>query len=150
MTDELQDDRLRQEPTRSTTIPSVAERDHAYARLAAIVESSEDAIVSKTLEGIVTSWNRAAERVFGWTSEEMIGQSILKLIPDELQHEETEILAKLRAGERVDRYETIRKNKNGERLEISLTISPVRDSSGTIVGAAKIAHDITDRRRAER
>jgi len=150
MTDELEDDRLRQEPTRSTTIPSVAERDHAYARLAAIVESSEDAIVSKTLEGIVTSWNRAAERVFGWTSEEMIGQSILKLIPDELQHEETEILAKLRAGKRVDRYETIRKHKNGERLEISLTISPVRDSSGTIVGAAKIAHDITDRRRAER
>ena len=80
----------------------------------------------------------------------MIGQPILKLIPDELQYEEAEILAKLRAGERIERYETIRKHKNGDRLEISLTVSPVRDSQGVIVGAAKIAHDITDRRRAER
>jgi PAS domain S-box-containing protein len=123
---------------------------YARERLAAIVDSSEDAIVSKTLEGIVTSWNRAAERMFGWTSEEMVGQPILKVIPEELQHEEAEILAKLRAGERIERYETIRRHKNGSRLEISLTISPVRDSSGVIVGAAKIAHNITARRQAER
>jgi len=128
----------------------IDEMEHARARLAAIVESSEDAIVSKTLDGIVTSWNAAAERIFGWKAEEMIGQPILKLIPEQLQYEEAQILAKLRAGERIERYETVRKRKDGERLEISLTISPVRDKNGVIVGAAKIAHDITARRRAEK
>jgi len=123
--------------------------DRARALLAAIVTSSEDAIVSKTLDGIVTSWNSAAERLFGFTAAEMVGQSITRIIPPDLQHEEVEILSKLRRGERIERYETIRARKDGEKLHISLTISPIRDSSGTVVGAAKIAHDITARRRAE-
>ncbi len=124
--------------------------ESARAHLAALVASSEDAIVSKTLEGIVTSWNAAAERLFGYTAEEMIGQPIIKVIPEELRYEEAEILAKLRRGERIERYETIRVHKDGSRLEVSLTISPVRDANGRIVGAAKIGHDIGARRRAER
>ena len=120
------------------------------ARLAAIVASSEDAIASKTLEGIVTSWNAAAERLFGFTAQEMVGRSILTIIPEELHHEEAEILAKLRAGQRIERQETVRVHKSGRRLEISLTVSPIRDSHGRVVGAAKIAHDITERRRVER
>jgi PAS domain S-box-containing protein len=128
--------------------PEQAER--AWGLLAAIIDSSEDAVVSKTLTGIVTSWNAAAERLFGFTADEMIGQSITRVIPDELLHEEAEILSKLRRGERIDRYETVRVAKGGRRLDISLTVSPVRDSRGNIVGAAKIAHDITARRRAER
>jgi PAS domain S-box-containing protein len=126
------------------------ELEEARARLGAIIAFSEDAIISKTLSGIVTSWNRAAERLFGFTAVEMIGQPILRIIPQELRHEETEILAKLRRGERIERYETTRVHKEGHRLEVSLTVSPVRDNSGAIVGAAKIAHDITARRRAER
>ena len=126
------------------------EFERVRARLAAIVTSSEDAIASKTLEGIVTSWNEAAERLFGFTAEEMIGQSILRVIPEERHTEEAEILSKLRRGERITRYETIRRHKDGHLLEISLTVSPVRDPAGRIVGAAKIAHDITARRRAER
>jgi PAS domain S-box-containing protein len=136
--------------TREHAQRSPIDLEHARARLAAIVDSSEDAIVSKTLDSIVTSWNAAAERVFGWSAGEMIGESILKIIPPELQHEEAEILARLRAGQRIERYETIRQRKDGQRLDISLTISPIRDSRGVIVGAAKIAHDITARRRAER
>jgi PAS domain S-box-containing protein len=129
---------------------STEELEQARAHLAAIVASSEDAVISKTLDGIVTSWNAAAERLFGFTAEDMIGHSILRIIPGELQHEETEILTKLRHGERIERYETTRLHKEGHRLEISLTVSPVRDSTGTIVGAAKIAHDVTARRHAER
>jgi PAS domain S-box-containing protein len=124
--------------------------ERARAHLAAIVESSEDAIISKTLEGIVTSWNAAAERLFGYTAAQMVGRSILTVIPPELQHEEADILAQVRAGKRIERYETIRLNKDGSRLEISLTISPVLDSTGQIIGASKIAHDIGERRRAER
>ncbi|HEY2465367.1 MAG TPA: ATP-binding protein [Steroidobacteraceae bacterium] len=123
---------------------------HARALLAAIVQSSEDAIVSKTLEGIVTSWNESAERLFGFTAQEMFGESITRIIPKQLQHEEVEILAKIRRGERIERYETTRVRKDGQTVEISLTVSPVRDSNNRIVGAAKIAHDITPRRRAER
>jgi PAS domain S-box-containing protein len=118
--------------------------------LAAIVTSSEDAIVSKTLNSIVTSWNEAAERLFGYTAAEMVGQSITRIIPNDLLYEEDEILAKLRRGERIERYETVRVRKDGEKLDISLTISPIRDTTGNIIGAAKIAHDITARRRAER
>ncbi|MEJ1963093.1 MAG: PAS domain S-box protein [Gammaproteobacteria bacterium] len=120
-----------------------SEADGTRAHLAAIVSSSEEAIVSKTLEGVVTSWNSAAERLFGFTSAEMVGQSIKRVIPPELHDEESAILARLRAGERIERYETTRVRKSGERVEVSLTISPVRDRNGTIVGAAKVAHDIT-------
>jgi PAS domain S-box-containing protein len=128
----------------------LGELERARAHLAAIVDSSEDGIVGKTLEGIVVSWNKGAERLFGYTSQEMVGQSITKVIPPEFQHEETEILAKIRRGERIERYQAIRTHKKGHRLSISLTISPVRDMSGKIVGAAKIAHDITENKRAQK
>jgi len=118
-------------------------------RLAAIVESSDDAIVSKTLEGVITSWNRSAERMFGWTADEAIGRHITLIIPPERLHEEDEVLAKLRRGERIDHFETIRVAKDGRRLNISLTVSPVRDGSGRIIGASKIARDITEHRAFE-
>lgn len=118
-------------------------------RLAAIVESSNDAIVSKDLNGIVTSWNPAAERIFGYRPEEMIGQSIRKAIPPELQDQEERILACIAGGERIEHFQTVRLTKNGERIDVSLTISPVKDETGRIVGAAKIARDITQQKRAE-
>jgi PAS domain S-box-containing protein len=121
----------------------------ALLRLAAIVDSSEDAIASKDLGGIITSWNRAAERIFGWTAEEIIGKSVLTIIPPELQSEEPEILRKLAAGERIEHYETTRIRKDGERIEVSLTISPVKDASGKVIGASKIAREIRERRRAD-
>jgi PAS domain S-box-containing protein len=123
--------------------------DLASARLAAIVQSSDDVIVSKTLEGRVTSWNASATRIFGYEPEEMIGEPILKIIPHELLSEETEILAKIRRGERIDHYETVRLTKDGRRLNVSLTVSPVRDRMGNIVGISKVARDITERKRAE-
>jgi PAS domain S-box-containing protein len=125
------------------------ELERARAHLAAIVESSEDVIISKTLEGIVTSWNKGAERLFGYTAAEMIGQSITRLMPPEIQREEIDILAQIRRGERIERFESIRLHKDGRRLNISLTISPVRDLAGQIVGAAKIAHDVTEKKRVE-
>jgi PAS domain S-box-containing protein len=121
----------------------------ARAHLAAIVDSSHDAIVSKTLQGIVRSWNTGAERLFGYTAQEAIGQPITFLIPADRQDEEREILARLARGERVDHFETVRMSKDGRQLDISLTVSPIRDASGTIIGASKIARDITDRKRAE-
>jgi PAS domain S-box-containing protein len=129
--------------------PITAETSRTAALLAAIVASSEDAIASKTLQGIVTSWNQAAEHLFGFTGEEMIGQSILRIIPPELHDEEVRILSELRAGNRIERYETERVHKDGRRLNISLTISPIRDSSGTVIGAAKVAHDITELRQRQ-
>jgi len=123
--------------------------DIEIARLAAIVSSSEDAIISKTLEGIVTSWNAGATRIFGYEPEEMIGQPILRIIPPEHQQEEVEILSKLRRGERIEHFDTIRLTKDGRRVNISLTVSPVRDRHGNIVGASKVARDITERKRAE-
>lgn len=119
------------------------------ARLVAIVESSEDAIISKTLDSIVTSWNASAERVFGYTADEMIGQPIMKLIPPELLDEEPQIIERLKRGERVDHFETQRITKDGTRIEVSLTISPIKDSQGNIIGASKIARDITEIKRAE-
>jgi PAS domain S-box-containing protein len=124
--------------------------DKAIGLLAAIVDSSEDAIISKTLEGVITSWNSGAERLFGYTAEETIGQSISMLIPLERRDEEISILARLGQGKRIDHFDTIRLRKDGSRLEISLTISPIRDSSGKIIGASKIARDIAGRKRIER
>ena len=117
--------------------------------LSSIVQSSDDAIVSKDLHSIVTSWNPAAERMFGYTSSEMVGQSIRAIIPEDRQHEEDEVLARIRAGESVDHFETVRRRKDGTLVDISLSISPIRDESGTIVGASKIARDISERLRAQ-
>jgi PAS domain S-box-containing protein len=119
-------------------------------RLAAIVESSDDAIVSKDLNGIVLSWNQAAERVFGYTAEEMIGSSIRRLIPDDRQVEEDTVLESIRAGRRVDHFETVRLTRDGRLIPISLSVSPILDANGTVVGASKIARDISDRKDAER
>jgi PAS domain S-box-containing protein len=128
--------------------------DHAQAerdrqRLIAIVESSDDAIASKDLDGIVTSWNPGAERLFGYTAEEMIGRSITTIIPPDRRHEEPTILERVRQGKRVGHYDTIRRRKDGTLVDVSLTVSPVRDASGRIVGASKIARDISERKRAE-
>lgn len=117
------------------------------AHLAAIIRSSDDAIVSKDLNGIILSWNPAAERIFEFTADEAIGKSIQIIIPDDRRAEELEVLAKVSAGEGVDHYETVRRRKDGGLIDISLTVSPVRDSSGKIVGASKVARDITDRKR---
>jgi PAS domain S-box-containing protein len=117
--------------------------------LSAIVEDSDDAIVGKDLNGIVASWNGGAERLFGYAPLEMIGKAITLLMPPYLQSEEPEILNRIRRGERVDHYETVRVRKDGTLVDISLTVSPVRDASGEIVGALKIARDITDRKRAQ-
>jgi len=119
-------------------------------RLAAIVESSNDAIISKDLNSVVTSWNKRAERVFGYTAEEMIGQSILKIIPPELHQDEDMILANIRSGRKIDHFETVRLAKSGERIDVSLSISPVRDEHGNIVGAAKIARDVSESKKLER
>lgn len=121
----------------------------ARARLAAIVESSDDAIVAKDLNGVVTDWNAAAERIFGYTAEEMVGRSILTIIPPELQHEEPVILGSIRAGKPIEHYETYRLSKLGQRVDVSLSISPIRDSTGRVIGASKIARDISDRRRSD-
>ena len=123
--------------------------DITRARLAAIVDSSDDAIVSKTLEGVITTWNRAAERMFGYTAAEAVGRHITLIIPPERRDEENDVLARLRRGETIDHFETVRQTKDGRRLIISLTVSPIRDATGVIVGASKIARDVTDLKRAE-
>ena len=123
--------------------------EEGLLRLAALVDSADDAIISKNLNGIVQTWNRAAQRIFGYMPEEMIGQPILKLIPEHLHYEEEEILSKLRAGIRIEHYETTRKRKNGELFPVSVTISPIIDSSGTVIGASKIARDMSDKKRVE-
>jgi PAS domain S-box-containing protein len=123
--------------------------DLARARLAAIVDSSDDVIISKTLEGVITSWNRAAERMFGWTSEEAIGRHITMIIPRERLPEEDEVLARIRRGDRVDHFETVRMAKDGGLVDVSITVSPIRDAQGRIVGASKIGRDISERKQAE-
>ena len=118
--------------------------------LAAIVDSSDDAIVSKSLDGIITSWNRGAERLFGYSAEEAIGQHIKLIVPHDRQHEEATILERLGRGEQVEHFETVRVRKDGTRLDISLAISPVKDASGRVVGASKVLRDVTERKRVER
>jgi PAS domain S-box-containing protein len=124
--------------------------DKAIGLLAAIVDCSDDAIISKTLDGIITSWNAGAERLFGYTAKETIGRHISLIIPANRRHEETLILERLSRGERIDHFDTVRVRKDGTALDISLTISPVRDSAGKIIGASKIARDVTERKRIER
>jgi PAS domain S-box-containing protein len=117
--------------------------------LAAIVASSDDAIISKNLDGVITSWNKSAERIFGYDAEEAIGQHITLVIPPERHAEESEILNRVRRGERVDHFQTVRRAKDGRLLDVSLTISPVRDPSGRVIGASKVARDITAQKQAE-
>ena len=126
------------------------EAEETRRRLAAIVESSDDAIVGKTLNGIITSWNESAERLFGYSAEEAIGKHITLIIPVELYREEDEIIGKLRQGIRIQHYETVRLRKDGRLIEVSLSISPIKDDTGKIIGAAKIARDISERRELER
>ena len=123
---------------------------HAQPKLAAIVESSDDAIISKDLNGIISSWNTAAERIFGYSAQEAIGQPITIIIPPELHEEEAQILKRLRNGERIEHFETVRVTKAGKRINISLTVSPIKDSSGRVTGASKIVRDITESRTIEK
>jgi PAS domain S-box-containing protein len=126
---------------------ALRESEQRLRWLASIVESSDDAVVSKNLDGIITSWNKGAERVFGYSASEAIGQPITLVIPEDRQSEEREILTRIRRGERIDHFETVRQRKNGSLIVVSLTVSPVKDGSGKIVGASKIARDITEQRR---
>jgi PAS domain S-box-containing protein len=137
--------------TRCFTIDITEKRraEQAAFRLAAIVESSDDAIVSKDLNGIITSWNKGAERIFGYKAEEIIGQPVTTIIPPELHDDEPHILSKIRAGERIEHFQTVRLRKTGERIDVSLTVSPVKDQHGNIIGAAKIARDVTQQKRLE-
>jgi PAS domain S-box-containing protein len=121
--------------------------EDAALRLAAIVESSDDAIVGKDLDGIITSWNAGAERTFGYTAEEIIGKPITTLIPPNYRKEEEAIIERIRRGQRVEHFETVRQRKHGSLIDVSMTISPVKNSQGKIIGASKIARDITDRKR---
>ena len=118
-------------------------------RLAAIVESSDDAILSKNLDGVITSWNRGAQRLFGYAADEIVGKSVTMLIPAERHDEEPEILGRIRRGERIEHYETVRLRKNGSMVNISLSVSPVKGANGDIIGASKIARDITERKQAQ-
>ncbi|MEH2083615.1 MAG: PAS domain S-box protein [Nostoc sp.] len=124
--------------------------EEALFRLAAIVESSEDAIISKTLDGVIVSWNLGAERIFGYKVKEVLGQHVTILIPPDRINEETQIIQKLRQGERIEHFETVRQHKDGTLIDISLTISPIKNSAGTIIGASKIARDISTRKQIEK
>ena len=128
---------------------ALRETDQRLRSLASIVESSDDVIVSKSLDGIITSWNKAAERIFGYSAQEAIGQPITLVIPEDRRSEEREILTRIRRGERIDHFETVRQRKNGSLIDISLTVSPVKDANGKIVGASKIARDITEQKRTQ-
>ncbi|HEY2105487.1 MAG TPA: PAS domain S-box protein, partial [Candidatus Binataceae bacterium] len=139
---------MHNEVEQNTPAETAAER--AAALLSAIIESSHDAIVSKTLDGIITSWNRAAETMFGYGAAEAVGRHITLIIPPERFAEEDYVIGQIRKGEKVDHFETIRQTKDGRRLNISLTVSPVRDSRGTVIGASKIARDITGQKALER
>jgi PAS domain S-box-containing protein len=118
--------------------------------LAAIVDSSDDAIISKNLDGIITSWNHGAERVFGYKAEEAIGKHVTLIIPADRDAEETAILNRLRRGERVENFETVRLRRDGKPIDISLTISPVKDGAGRLIGASKVARDVSAKKQFER
>src|SRR5438045_16938 len=122
-------------------------RHDSESRLAAIVASSDDASISKDLDGMILTWNQGAERIFGYTSDEAVGKSIRMIIPDNRQAEEDDVLARIRQGLLVDHFETVRQRKDGTTIDVSVTISPVRNVDGRIVGASKIARDITEQRR---
>ncbi|MGB8167786.1 MAG: PAS domain S-box protein, partial [Chthoniobacteraceae bacterium] len=132
-----------------TDITEHKKAELAQAALAAIVENSDDAIIGKTLDGVVTSWNRAATRLFGYTAEEMIGQKVTRIFPEDRLADEERILATLRRGEGIEHYESQRRTKDGRLIDVAVTISPIHDGSGKVVGASKIVRDITERRRAE-
>jgi len=123
--------------------------EHAAQRLAAIVESSDDAIISKDLDGIIATWNQGAERIFGYKAEEIIGKPVLLLIPENMHDEEPLILARIRRGERIEHYETVRRRKDGTVFDISLTVSPVRSANGEIIGASKVGRDISEIKRVQ-
>ncbi len=130
----------------------LTERSHAEQvrqLLASIVESSDDAIVSKDLNGVISSWNPGAERLFGYTADEVVGKSVTCLFPVDLQHEETVILERIRRGEKIEHYETVRRRKDGSLVDVSLTVSPVRNAAGKVTGVSKIARDISMRKKAE-
>ena len=130
-------------------LPFGVSDEHVRALLAAIVESSDDAIVSKTLDGVITSWNGGAERMLGWPAEMAIGRHIMLIIPEERRAEEDEVLARIRRGERIHHFDTVRVTKDGRLIDVSLTVSPVRDATGRIVGASKVARDVSERRRLD-
>lgn len=130
-------------------ITDIKQGEERSAKLAAIIESSDDAIISKTLESVITSWNDSAERMFGYTADEIIGQTIYKLIPADRQEEEPRILARLKSGERVEHFETKRLTKDNRLLDVSLSISPVKDKTGAIIGLSKIVRDITEKKQEE-
>lgn len=137
-------------PSQPQTV-ELSTRPSSYTSLLeAIVESSDDVIISKDLTGTITSWNRAAERVFGYTASEIVGKSVLTLIPPDLHMQEPVILSKLMAGQRIEHFETIRMKKSGERIDVSLTISPIRDHHGKVVGASKILRDISELKRLQK
>jgi len=133
----------------SLQMAEILKAEEASGLLAAIIESSDDAIISKSLSGIITSWNKSAEKLFGYASEEAVGKNITLIIPSDRLEEEATILERLRRGEKIDHFETIRRRKDGSTVDISLTISPVKNARGVIVGASKVARDITHRKRAE-
>jgi PAS domain S-box-containing protein len=133
----------------NTDIEELKRADDAQVRLASIVESTDDAILSKRVDGTVLTWNSGAERLFGYSADEIVGKTILLLVPPDRVEEETGIIGRLRRGERCDHIETVRLTRDGRRIDVSVTISPLKDRDGNIVGASKIARDITDRKRSE-
>ena len=144
------EDRHNHQPDPSSRRFEHSPSDQARNLLAAIVDSTDEIIISKTLDGIITSWNKSAERIFGYSAKEAIGSHITLIIPKDRWDEENEILARLRRGERLDHFDTVRQRKDGSLIDISLTISPVKDSTGRVVGASKVAREITERKRTER
>jgi PAS domain S-box-containing protein len=140
---------LRLAEVRSKAVAAIRESEQQLRWLGSLVEYSDDAIVSKNIDGIITSWNAGAERLFGYAAEEAIGQPITLVIPEDRQSEERDILTRIRRGQRVEHFETIRRRKHGSLITVSLTVSPVKDGEGKIVGASKIARDITEQKRTQ-